>query len=73
MAALGKARMMGGKLQAERLMKTFISRFPRDESGATAIEYGLIAAGISIVILAAVNTIGASLVSTFQEVTTILQ
>jgi pilus assembly protein Flp/PilA len=36
-------------------MKTIVKRFVRDESGATAIEYGLIAAGISVVIIPVVN------------------
>jgi len=42
--------------------------FLRDESGATAIEYALIAGGISIVILAAVQGIGTKLNSTFTQV-----
>ena len=45
-----------------------LSRFARDESGATAIEYGLIAAGISVVIIATVNAIGSSLNSKFQYI-----
>jgi pilus assembly protein Flp/PilA len=49
-------------------MKTIISRFLNNESGATAIEYCLIAAGISIVIIVAVNSIGANLNSTFSSV-----
>jgi len=48
----------------------FISRFLRNESGATAIEYGLIAAGISVVIIAAVNTLGGTLNTTFTDVNT---
>ena len=40
--------------------------FLNDESGATAIEYGLIAAGISVVIIATVNAIGSSLNAKFQ-------
>jgi pilus assembly protein Flp/PilA len=48
-------------------MKKF-NRFLRDESGATAIEYGLIAAGISIAILAVVTQVGTSLNTTFQKV-----
>ena len=44
------------------------SRFLRDESGATAIEYGLIAAGIAVVIITAVQLIGTNLSSTFQSV-----
>ena len=39
-------------------MKNLISRFLNDESGATAIEYGLIAAGIAVAIIAAVNGVG---------------
>jgi pilus assembly protein Flp/PilA len=49
-------------------MKTIISRFLNNESGATAIEYCLIAAGISIVIIVAVNSIGTTLNSTFSSV-----
>jgi pilus assembly protein Flp/PilA len=43
-------------------------RFLRDESGATAIEYGLIAAGISVAIIATVNTLGSQLKNTFSSV-----
>jgi pilus assembly protein Flp/PilA len=43
-------------------------RFIRDESGATAIEYGLIAAGISVVILVAVQLTGTNLNTTFNAV-----
>jgi pilus assembly protein Flp/PilA len=39
-------------------MKNLIARFVKDESGATAIEYGLIAAGISLAIIAVVNGLG---------------
>ena len=49
-------------------MKNLVSRFVRDESGATAIEYGLIAAGIAVVIIAAVQAIGTNLSATFQKV-----
>jgi len=49
-------------------MTNMISRFWKDESGATAIEYGLIAAGISVVIIVAVNTLGQSLSDTFTSV-----
>jgi pilus assembly protein Flp/PilA len=49
-------------------MKTMIKRFVKDESGATAIEYGLIAAGISVVIILAVNTLGGTLNDTFEFV-----
>ena len=43
-------------------------RFLRDESGATAIEYGLIAAGISVAIIGVVQTLGGQLKNTFSHV-----
>ncbi len=45
-----------------------LKRFARDESGATAIEYGLIAAGISVAIITVVNGLGKQLSSTFSNV-----
>ena len=50
-------------------MKSFVKRFVKDESGATAIEYGLIAAGISVAIIAVVNSLGSQLKTTFSTVT----
>ena len=50
-------------------MKNLIARFVKDESGATAIEYGLIAAGISVAIIAVVNGLGTKLTTTFTNVT----
>ncbi|HET9715813.1 MAG TPA: Flp family type IVb pilin [Pseudolabrys sp.] len=47
--------------------------FLKDESGATAIEYGLIAAGISVVIIAAVQTVGTNLNTTFTSIGTALK
>jgi pilus assembly protein Flp/PilA len=49
-------------------MKNLVSRFFKDESGATAIEYGLIAAGIAVVIIAAVQTVGTNLKGTFTTI-----
>jgi pilus assembly protein Flp/PilA len=49
-----------------------LMNFFRDENGATAIEYGLIAAGISVVIIAAVQSVGTSLNTTFSAVNTAL-
>ena len=54
-------------------MKNLIARFVKDESGATAIEYGLIAAGISVVIIVAVNGIGTTLNTKFQFISTNLK
>lgn len=45
-----------------------LQRFVRDESGATAIEYGLIAAGIAVAIISVVNTLGTNLTTTFSKV-----
>jgi pilus assembly protein Flp/PilA len=55
---------------------TYMSKvfaFLKNESGATAIEYGLIAAGISIAIIAAVNSLGSTLNTTFTSVSTQLK
>jgi pilus assembly protein Flp/PilA len=54
-------------------MKTLFSRFVKDESGATAIEYGLIAAGISVAIIAVVNGIGTTLNGKFTSINTQLR
>jgi pilus assembly protein Flp/PilA len=50
-------------------MKSLVKRFAKDESGATAIEYGLIAAGISVAIISVVNGLGTKLTNTFSNVT----
>jgi pilus assembly protein Flp/PilA len=49
-------------------MKNLFARFVKNESGATAIEYGLIAAGISLAIIAAVNGLGTSLSGKFTSI-----
>jgi pilus assembly protein Flp/PilA len=49
-------------------MNTLFQRFLRNESGATAIEYGLIAAGISIAIITVVNSLGTKLANTFSNI-----
>ena len=54
-------------------MKNLIARFVKDESGATAIEYGLIAAGISLAIIAVVNGLGTNLNNTFTSINTSLK
>jgi pilus assembly protein Flp/PilA len=54
-------------------MKNLISSFLRNESGATAIEYGLIAAGISVAIITVVGTLGSSLNTVFTSVATALK
>ena len=54
-------------------MKVLLTRFVEDESGATAIEYGLIAAGISVAIITVVGTVGCSLKTTFTSVQTAIK
>ena len=49
-------------------MKNLIKRFIADESGATAIEYGLIAAGIALAIIAVINGMGTKLNSKFTSI-----
>ncbi len=49
-------------------MKNLVARFAKDESGATAIEYGLIAALISVVLIAVLTQVGGSLNAKFQSV-----
>jgi pilus assembly protein Flp/PilA len=51
-------------------MSKFVSRFMNDESGATAIEYGLIVALIAVVIISAVTALGTKLSSIFTDITT---
>jgi pilus assembly protein Flp/PilA len=53
-------------------MQVLIRRFMLEEKGATAIEYALIAGGISIVIVASVHTLGAQLTSTFSNVASVI-
>src|SRR3954468_11138717 len=50
------------------IMKNLVSRFVKDESGATAIEYALIAAGIAIAIISAVNGVGTALQTKFNAI-----
>jgi len=54
-------------------MKRIIAKFLADETGATAIEYGLIAAGISIAIIVAVNGLGSNLNTMFNSINTSLK
>jgi pilus assembly protein Flp/PilA len=54
-------------------MSKLVARFLKDESGATAIEYGLIAAGISLAIIAAVNGLGTNLNAKFTSINSSLK
>ena len=54
-------------------MKNVFARFVKDESGATAIEYGLIAALLSVAIITTLQLVGGSLVDIYTEINTALQ
>jgi pilus assembly protein Flp/PilA len=54
-------------------VKNCLLRFMRDESGATAIEYGLIAAGIAVALITVLNGLGTKLKTTFSSVSTALK
>ena len=54
-------------------MTKLFARFLRDQTGATAIEYGLIAAGIALAIIAAVNGLGTTLNTQFTSISTSLK
>ena len=54
-------------------MKKLVLGFIKDESGATAIEYGLIAAGISLAVIGVVSNLGSKLKTTFSSISTQLQ
>ena len=59
--------------RSEPAMKSIIKSFLKDESGATAIEYGLIAAGIAIAIITAVNGVGTQLSTNFNTISSSLK
>ncbi len=54
-------------------MKNIVTRFVKDESGATAIEYGLIAAGIALAIITVVNGLGTTLNAKFGSISSSLK
>ena len=64
---------MGSKNEVGTDMKSLILTFFKDESGATAIEYGLIAAGIAIAIITAVQGVGGKLSTNFDSISTSLK
>jgi pilus assembly protein Flp/PilA len=61
------------EIRAHDPAKRALQAFLRDESGATAIEYGLIAAGISIAVIAVVNGLGTKLKTTFSSISSQLK
>jgi pilus assembly protein Flp/PilA len=66
--AQGQLRQPRVDLKGATKMTNIVSRFMKDESGATAIEYGLIAAGISVAIIAVVQGLGTKLKTTFETI-----
>jgi pilus assembly protein Flp/PilA len=65
--------MLHGQSPIRLVMLETLQAFLRDESGATAIEYGLIAAGISIAVIAVVNGLGTKLKTTFSSISSQLK
>ena len=63
----------GSTTEVGTAMKSLILTFFKDESGATAIEYGLIAAGIAIAIITAVQGVGSKLSANFDAISTSLK
>jgi pilus assembly protein Flp/PilA len=66
-------RRNSAQIQTEAKLKHHIQKFLSDESGATAIEYGLIAAGIALAIIAVVNGLGSTLNTKFDAINTSLK
>lgn len=62
----------GDFLMKERIMLKMLKQFVRDEEGVTAIEYGLIAALIAVVIIGSVTIVGTTLVDVFTAISTAL-
>jgi pilus assembly protein Flp/PilA len=67
------AQRIGLPFSSGGTVKNILAEFWADESGATAIEYGLIAAGISLAIIAVVNGIGSNLNTKFNSINTSLK
>ncbi|MDH6174911.1 pilus assembly protein Flp/PilA [Bradyrhizobium japonicum] len=61
------------KLKRRRVLKRMVLKFWSDESGATAIEYGLIAAGIALAIITVVNSLGTSMNEKFGSISSSLK
>lgn len=60
-------------MEWRRVLKRMVSKFWSDESGATAIEYGLIAAGIALAIITVVNSLGTTLNDKFGSISSSLK
>ena len=68
MTSGGQKSESASAIKQESIMTKFINRFLKDEEGATAIEYGLIAALIAVAIIAALQAVATSLSTNFSEV-----
>ena len=65
----GATTLWKRELKRSNTMKSLFARFAKDQSGATAIEYGLIASLIGVAIIGAVTTTGTKLKGTFNNIT----
>ena len=61
------------EVKEQNPMQALIARFAKDESGATAIEYGLVAAGISVAIIAVIQGLGNNLKTAFTSLSSTLK
>jgi pilus assembly protein Flp/PilA len=68
--AMRRRNRNSNRTHKDKTMKALFTRFAKDESGATAIEYGLISALIAVVIISAVQLVGTNLKATFTTVST---
>jgi pilus assembly protein Flp/PilA len=66
-------RALGDNFPGVRLLMASVVRFLKDENAATAIEYGLIAAGIAVAIISVVKGVGTKLNTTFSSISTQLK
>jgi pilus assembly protein Flp/PilA len=73
MRALQNVNDRVGENVGSDIMANHLIRFMRDETAATAIEYGLIAAGIAVVIIPALTGVGSKLKTTFTTIQTALK
>jgi pilus assembly protein Flp/PilA len=63
-----RERVLSNRCKESPEMRKFLSKYAADQNGATAIEYGLIAAGIAVAIISIVNGLGDHLATTFSNV-----
>jgi pilus assembly protein Flp/PilA len=71
--SMARPKWTGSRNQPEKVLMRFITKFLADESGATAIEYGLLAALIAVVIISAATTLGTNVKDVFVKIATCIK